>query len=81
MKIAVVGAGHAGLVAGTCFTGVGIDAGCVDVDDKTLDALRRGKVRFFGPHLARIHPHPSESSRPSRSGQPQRVVSSPTQPT
>jgi len=60
MKVTVVGTGYVGLVVGACFADVGIDVTCVDVDEKKLDALRRGEVPFFEPHLAdlihRNHP-------------------------
>ena len=34
MKIAIVGTGYVGLVTGTCFAETGIDAVCVDIDEK-----------------------------------------------
>ena len=52
MKIAVVGTGYVGLVAGACFADSGTHVTCVDVDEEKLAKLRRGEVPFFEPHLA-----------------------------
>lgn len=51
MRIAVVGSGYVGLVAGACFADVGVDVVCVDVDEGKLEKLRRGEVPFFEPRL------------------------------
>ena len=42
MKIAVVGTGYVGLVTGTCFSELGVDVVCVDVDVAKVNALRKG---------------------------------------
>ena len=44
MKIAVVGTGYVGLVAGTCFAENGNDVICVDKDPAKVRLLQRGKV-------------------------------------
>ena len=41
MKIAVIGTGYVGLVTGTCFSEVGIDVVCIDVDQKKIDNLKK----------------------------------------
>jgi UDPglucose 6-dehydrogenase len=51
VKIAVVGTGYVGLVAGACFADVGSDVVCVDVDAKKLQKLAEGHVPFFEPGL------------------------------
>ncbi|HVU03209.1 MAG TPA: UDP-glucose/GDP-mannose dehydrogenase family protein [Polyangiaceae bacterium] len=51
MKIAVVGTGYVGLVAGACFADVGSDVVCVDVDPEKLRRLEQGHVPFFEPGL------------------------------
>jgi UDPglucose 6-dehydrogenase len=51
MRIAVVGTGYVGLVAGACFADAGSDVVCVDVDEAKLERLRRGDVPFFEPGL------------------------------
>ena len=50
-KVAVVGVGYVGLVAGACFAHVGHDVVCVDVDEKKVDSLNKGQVPFFEPDL------------------------------
>jgi len=44
MRIAVVGSGYVGLVAGACFADLGHDVIVVDNDQKKLAALNRGEV-------------------------------------
>ncbi len=51
MKIAVIGTGYVGLVAGACFAESGTQVVCVDVDQAKLDRLKRGEVPFFEPGL------------------------------
>jgi UDPglucose 6-dehydrogenase len=51
VKIAVVGTGYVGLVAGACFADVGSDVVCVDVDSEKLRKLEQGHVPFFEPGL------------------------------
>ncbi len=54
VKIAVIGSGYVGLVAGACFSDSGVHVVCVDVDEAKLERLKRGDVPFFEPHLAEI---------------------------
>ena len=54
MKIAVVGTGYVGLVAGACFAENGNDVVCVDSDEAKLRVLRRGKIPIFEPGLEEI---------------------------
>src|SRR5512140_1731574 len=51
MKIAVIGTGYVGLVAGACFAENGNDVVCVDKDQAKLRALRRGHIPIFEPGL------------------------------
>lgn len=58
MKIAVVGSGYVGLVAGACFADLGHDVIVVDNDKKKLSALNRGEVPIhekFLPELLHRH--------------------------
>jgi len=54
MRIAVIGTGYVGLVAGACFAETGNDVVCVSRDKATLGALRRGKMPVFEPGLEEL---------------------------
>ena len=51
MKIAVIGTGYVGLVAGACLAENGNDVVCVDKDAAKVRMLRRGKVPIYEPGL------------------------------
>jgi UDPglucose 6-dehydrogenase len=52
VRVAVVGTGYVGLVAGVCLAESGADVVCIDVDQEKLRCLERGEVPFFEPGLA-----------------------------
>jgi UDPglucose 6-dehydrogenase len=54
MKIAVIGSGYVGLVAGTCFADSGNDVVCVDIDAKKVAKLKAGEVPIYEPGLEEL---------------------------
>ena len=51
MKIAVVGSGYVGLVAGACFAENGNEVICIDKDPGKVRALQRGHIPIYEPGL------------------------------
>ena len=54
MKIAVVGTGYVGLVAGACFADSGNDVLCVDKDEAKVQKLLNGEIPIYEPGLEDI---------------------------
>ncbi len=54
MRLAVFGTGYVGLVTGTCFSELGHDVICVDIDEEKIDSLNGGEVPIFEPGLKEL---------------------------
>ena len=51
MKIAVIGTGYVGLVAGACLAETGNDVICADVDSAKIESLRQNRLPIHEPGL------------------------------
>jgi len=52
MNVTILGTGYVGLTTGACLAYLGHRVHCVDADPKKIEALERGEMPFFEPHLS-----------------------------
>ncbi|MDF2467362.1 MAG: UDP-glucose 6-dehydrogenase [Ramlibacter sp.] len=63
MRVTIFGSGYVGLVTGACLADAGNDVLCVDVDQKKIDALKRGEIPIHEPGLDALIQRNSEAER------------------
>ncbi|WP_368503233.1 UDP-glucose/GDP-mannose dehydrogenase family protein [Alkalihalophilus sp. As8PL] len=52
MKISIIGTGYVGLVSGVCFSEIGHDVSCVDIDTEKISQLSNGQCPIYEPGLS-----------------------------
>lgn len=54
MKVSIYGSGYVGLVTGACFSEMGHDVLCADVDSRKVETLLAGQIPIYEPGLSEM---------------------------
>lgn len=63
MNISIIGTGYVGLVTGTCFSEMGNNVYCIDVDEKKINNLKNGILPIYEPGLEDMFKHNVSQNR------------------